>query len=226
MPLPRPSEEFDMSFIQHFGGTFGSTKVTVRPGTNSPGRDVAVFEALVQSETVDFNVDTPVYEGDQMEWSDPRGGSTVVYAKKVKVFNAGSPFMRHISVEHSSTPAAQQGNVGKPSGHVIVVNGSNVNIAFEGSTITQQVPVSAGYEALADAVGRALAVIEQTQGVDPDEVDAARESATLIVEETAKPVPSQSAIKKLLPTIRGVLNSAAASGAGAAATELVQQLFV
>jgi len=47
----------------------------------------------------------------------------------------------------------------------------------------------------------------------------------LVLEESAKPEPNSSAIKKLLPTIRGVLTSAAASGAGAAASNLVNQLF-
>lgn len=225
--LSRINEEDEMTFIQQFGRTLGTKQVTVTPGGKKPGREVSVFEALIQSKTVDFNVDTPVYEGDQLEWDDPRGGRQRVYAAKVKVFDAGSSSMRHISIEHSEEPPAPKRPIpGIAGGHVIVINGNNVNVAVEGSTITQQVPVAAGFEALADAVGRALALIEQTQGVDGDEVEAAREAATLVVEESSKEKPSESVIKKLLPTIRGVLNSAAAAGAGAAATGLVGQLFV
>jgi hypothetical protein len=213
-----------MTFIQQFGHAFGTKRVTITPGSENPERQVAVFDALVQPKSIDFEVDVPVYEGDHLQWEDPRGGTRSTFATDVEVFDAGSRSLRHISVKYGAKAATPRSPAS--SGHVIVINGNHVNVALEGSTITQQVPVSAGYEALADAVGRALALIEQTQGVDPDEVDAARESATLVVQETAKPEPDQSIIKRLLPTIRGVLTSAANSGAGAAATALVTQLFV
>lgn len=212
-----------MSFIQVFGGTFGTKKVAVTPGPEAPGRIPTEFDALVQANSVDFNVDTPIYEGDLLEWDDPRGGRKSVYASSVEVFDAGSRNLRHISVKWTSTPPTTPPS--RLTGHVIVVNGSNVNIALEGSTITQQVPVQPEYGDLVDAVGRALACIEQTAGVDPVEVEAARDSATGIVEESTKPAPDANAIKRLLPTIRGVLTSAANAGAGSAATQLVSQLF-
>lgn len=219
-----------MTFIQQFGRTFGTKQVSVTPGPERPGREIQVFEGLVQGKTADFNVDTPIYEGDELEWDDPRGGRRRVYAIKVEALEAGgqmSSFMGHLKVQYAdSPPRSAATNRGTGGGHVIVINGSNVNVALEGSTITQQVPVSAGYESLADAVGRALAIIEQTEGVDLDEVEAAREAATMVVEESAKPDPNPSAIKRLLPTIRGVLASAAAAGAGVAASGLVAQLFV
>ncbi|MGO1735624.1 MAG: hypothetical protein ACTHZ9_04785 [Leucobacter sp.] len=223
MALSHPGEEDDMTFIQTFGRTFGTKRVNVTPGAEAPGRNVEVFDGLVQPKSVDFNVDTPIYVGDQLTWDDPRGGQQHVYATHVDVLDAGSRNMRHISVKWAKTPpvpASPSGN-----GHVIVVNGSNVNIALEGSTITQQVPVAAGYEQLADAVGRALALIEATQGIDPDEVDAAREAATLVVEEAAKTEPDPRVLKKLLLPLRGVLTSAANSGAGAAASALITQLM-
>lgn len=223
MGLPRIGDEESMSFIQTFGRTFGTKRVTVTPGAEQPERAVADFEALVQTDSVDFNVDTPIYEGDLLEWDDPRGAKMRVYASGVEVFDAGSKNLRHISVKWAKNAPL----LARPSGagHTIVVNGSNVNIALEGSTISQQLPVQAEYGVLADAVGRALAYIEQTTGVDPVEVDAAREFATGIIEESAKPSPDVNVIKRLLPTLRGVLTSAANAGAGSAASQLVSQLF-
>lgn len=216
-------------FIQQFGETFGTKEVTVTPGPQRPERAVATYPAVVTARIVQFNVDTPVYQGDHLAWDDPRGGRNEVVAAKVKVNDAGgaAASLAHISVEFSEHGEAVQPKPRvRADGHVIVVNGSNVNIALEGATITQQVGVSAGYEALADAVGKALAIIEETAGVDPEEVEFAREAATVLVEESAKPNPDPSIIKRALPTIRGVLTAAASSGAGAAASGLVAQLFV
>lgn len=204
---------------------FGTKKVVITPGAEKPGRTPFEAEAMVQPESIFFQVNVPIYSGDRMEWDDPRGSRESAYATEVHVRDQGSSNLRHIEVEYAAappTPAVPPSH----GGHVIVVNGSHVNIAVDGSTVTQQLPVAAGYERLADAVGRALALIERTNGVDPDEVDIARESATSIVAEAAKPNPDQKAIKRLLPALKGVLVSAANAGAGAAASGLVDQLFI
>lgn len=217
-----------MGFIEQFGGAFGTKDVTVTPGPERPERNVETFAAVVTANRAQFSVDTPVFEGDTLEWADPRGGTMKRLAAKVNVNDPGgeAASLAHINVHLSEASATKPApSPVRSDGHVIVVNGSNVNIALEGATITQQVPVSAGYEALADAVGKALAIIEETAGVDPDEVEYAREAATVVVEESAKPSPDQSIIKRALPTIRGVLTAAASSGAGAAASGLVAQLF-
>lgn len=205
----------------------GTKQVTVFPGETRPERPVAVFEGVVQARKVFFNDDTPVYTGDELETDDPRGGRRHLYVTYVKDNSAGGNLaeISHLSVEVSETPP-EPPRPGVTRGHEIHVNGSNINIAFGGSTITQQVAVARGFEGLVDAVGKALAVIEQTPGIDQDEVEAARESAAAVIEESAKPTPNVSAIKKLLPTIRAVLTSAVAGGASAATAGLVQQLFV
>jgi hypothetical protein len=217
-----------MSFIQHWGPRAGVKRIKVIPGSEGPFREVEIFDGIVQKDEVDFEVGTPVFEGDQMEWDDPRGGSRKVFVTSVEMRDPpmASAFMRHWSALYSSTPPPAASSASSHGGHVIVVNGSNVNIALDGSSVTQQVPVTAGYESLADAVGRALAVIERTTGVDPEEVEMARESATMLVEESAKPAPDRSAMKRALAGLRGVLGSAASSGAGAAATAIVNQLML
>ncbi|MFG6277942.1 hypothetical protein [Microbacterium sp. 5K110] len=211
-----------MTSMRRLGGT---KKVAITPGPEKPGRAPFEAEALVQPESIFFEVDVPIYNGDRMEWDDPRGGRESAYASQVDVRDQGSSRIRHIEVKYSAAPPAPEPPAPQ-GGHVIVVNGSHVNIAVDGSTVTQQLPVAAGYEHLADAVGRALALIEKTMGIDPEEVDVAREYATLIVAETAKPNPDQKVLKRLIPALKGVLASAANAGAGAAASGLIGQLFV
>lgn len=215
------------SYLETFGSAFGTKTVRITPGPEKPGREVVEVQAIVQSKSIGFAVDAPVYEGDQLTWADPRGGETTMWAAEVHVSDAqgDAADLAHIRVVPSSSRPQQSRSTGVV-GHTLIINGSHVNVALEGSTITQQVPVSAGYQDLADAVGRALAIIEQTESVDSDEAAVARESAVRVLEESAKPEPDVGIIKRLLPTIRGVLSAAATSGAGAAASGLVGQLFV
>lgn len=215
------------TYIEEFGAAFGTKTVKITPGPEQPGRSVIEVQGLVQTKTVGFNVDTPVYEGDQLSWDDPRGGEMAVWAHEVDVADApglGSE-MAHIKVKFSKT-APHRSPEPRGSGHTIIIHGSHVNVALEGSSITQQVPVAEKYQGLADAVGRALAIIEQTDGVDEDEADVAREAAVGVLEESAKSDPNATVIKRLLPALRGVLTSAASAGAGSAASALVSQLMV
>lgn len=216
-----------MGYLETFGSAFGTKTVRIIPGREKPGREVVEVQAIVQAKSVGFAVDAPVYEGDQLTWADPRGGETTVWAKEVHVSDAQGQAaeLAHIRVVPSTKAPGLPLSAGR-GGHTVIINGSHVNVALEGSTIAQQMPMSAEYRDLANAVGRALALIEQTAEVDPDEADVAREAAVGVLEESAKPEPDVSVIKRLLPTLRGVLASAASSGAGAAASALVAQLFV
>lgn len=218
-----------MSFVQHWSRLGSAKTVTVTPGTQMPERGVRELRGLAKSDAIDFEVDDLVFDGDSLEWDD-RGSRQTAQVTNVEVFDAptASAFMKHISAKYSKHSLGSQRQHGgnASGGHMIIVNGSNVTVAVEGSSITQQLPVSAGFEKLADAVGRAIAIIEETAGVDPDEVEAARESATVVVTETSKPAPDESVIKRALPTIKGVLTSAANAGAGALASGLIGQLVL
>lgn len=216
-----------MGYLETFGSAFGTKTVRIIPGREKPGREVVEVQAIVQAKSVGLAVDAPVYEGDQLTWADPRGGETTVWAKEVHVSDAQGQAaeLAHIRVVPSTKAPGLPLSAGR-GGHTVIINGNHVNVALEGSTIAQQMPMSAEYRDLANAVGRALALIEQTAEVDPDEADVAREAAVRVLEESAKSEPDVSVIKRLLPTLRGVLASAASSGAGAAASALVAQLFV
>lgn len=87
--------------------TFGTTTVTVvnNPGTDDERRFET--EAHIQAKTGFFAVDTPIYEGDVVEFVDPRGGTTQKLASSVDVNNpTGSSFrgMEHIHVTWGATP--------------------------------------------------------------------------------------------------------------------------
>lgn len=62
-------------------------------------------EAHVQPKSGFFGIDTPVYEGDVVEFEDPRGGTTRVVAADVQVFDVGPAQMRHIQVTWGKSPA-------------------------------------------------------------------------------------------------------------------------
>jgi len=87
--------------------TFGVTQVTV---IHNPGRDDEErfeTEAHVQAKTGFFAVDTPIYEGDVVEFPDPRGGLARRLAATVDVNNPTGPSFRgmeHIHVTWGTTP--------------------------------------------------------------------------------------------------------------------------
>lgn len=82
----------------------GTKTVTVihDEGTSSEVRvDV---EAHIQPDSGFFPVDAPIYEGDVVEFDDPRGGITRRSVRAVKVYDVGSRSMHHIHVEWGATP--------------------------------------------------------------------------------------------------------------------------
>lgn len=62
-------------------------------------------EAHIQPETGFFPVDTPIYEGDIVEFPDPRGGTTRKTAAAVEVYDVGSPSVQHTEVKWGDAPA-------------------------------------------------------------------------------------------------------------------------
>lgn len=64
-------------------------------------------EAHIQPEGGYFAIDTPIYEGDIVEYADPRGGTTRKTAGSVKVYDVGSPPMHHTHVKWGTAPPVQ-----------------------------------------------------------------------------------------------------------------------
>jgi hypothetical protein len=219
------------SFIQHIGREFGTQRVVVinKPGT--PDEVRYDLEAQVQSKKAFFDVDAPVYKGDQMELADPRGGTRTVWITDVDISQAGGQvwsWMSHISATYSDQeprPATSQ----RPQvihGDNIVISGSHVNVATHGGSVSQQVPVTSGYEDLARAVKDALELLASDSDLDEDDRATAQDASAAVLEEIVKESPDHSRVKKSLAALRGVLASATNAAAAAAASGLIQQLVV
>ena len=219
------------SFIQQVGRSFGTQRVVVvnMPGTPDEVRND--LEAQVQSKKAFFDVNAPVYEGDQMELPDPRGGTRTVWITAVDISQAGgqmSSWMSHIEAtfsDHAPQPATPL----RPQvihGDNIVISGSHVNVATRSGSVSQQIPVTSGYEDLARAVKEALELLGTEPNLDEDDRGIAREASATVLEEIVKESPDHPRVKRALATLRGVLSSATNAAAAAAASGLIQQLVV
>lgn len=190
------------------------------------------LEAQVQAKKAFFDVDAPVYQGDRMELRDPRGGTRLVWITDVKINQAGgtvSSFMSHIAatfVEKEPAPREIVTNQQIVHGDAIIVSGDHVNIATRGSSVTQQSPVTAGYEGLAKAVKQALELIDADKSIDPAERITASDASKQILEELTSDEPDQGKLRGSLTVLRGVLVAGANSAAAAVASGLVQQLLL
>lgn len=219
-----------MSFIQHMGRDFGTQQVTVIHQKEDGGEERHALEAQVQAKKAFFDIDSPVYEDDQMELDDPRGGIRAVWITDLKLNQAGGQlpsYMSHIAATFSDqkpvvyTPTAHQ----IIHGDAIIISGNNVNVATRGSSVTQQ-PVSAGYEDLARAVKKALELIDADSTIDADERTGANESSSAILEELVKDQPDRAKLRSALAMLRGVLVAGANAAAAATASGLVHQLML
>ena len=103
-------QDWQMSPLPSHFRTFGVTTVTVvrNPGTEDEERFET--EAHVQAKTGFFAAETPIYEGDVVEFADPRGGLTRKVAASVDVNNPTGPSFRgmeHIHVTWGTAPPAR-----------------------------------------------------------------------------------------------------------------------
>lgn len=74
-------------------------------GTDDEARHSA--EAHVQPDVGVFPVDTPIYEGDIVEYDDPRGGKERKTAAAVAVYDVGDGDLDHIEVTWGTAPPIQ-----------------------------------------------------------------------------------------------------------------------
>lgn len=83
----------------------GAKKVVIvhHEGTDSEER--REVEAHIQADSGFFAVETPIYDGDVVLISDPRGGTDRRLAAKVKVNDYGPSRMQHTEVEWGRAPA-------------------------------------------------------------------------------------------------------------------------
>lgn len=92
----------------------GITSVTVIHNADAEDEKRFEVEAHIQAKAAFFAVDTPIYEGDLVEYPDPRGGLARKVAASVDVNNpAGASFrgMEHIHVTWGAAPPARVASV-------------------------------------------------------------------------------------------------------------------
>lgn len=226
------------SFLQGLGASFPQQDVVVVSNPGQADESRQTVRAQVQSSKAFFDVDAPVYEGNALELSDPRGGVRTVYVTDVKIndMRGGTAFagMSHLAVSFTSrAPETSRSNTPMLSGNqtfhgpVVIVTGGQANVAWDGGHIDQSTiqQVTAGFEELASAVGEALKLLASDQGIDPDDRGIADEAGTCVLQEVVKPDPDKGLIKRSLAILRGVLTSATQAASSETAKQLIGQLF-
>lgn len=85
---------------------FGVTQVTIVHAEGTDDEKRHTTEAHIQAKTGFFAVETPIYEGDIVEFADPRGGIDRKLAAEVDVNNPGGTLsnMAHIHVTWGRAP--------------------------------------------------------------------------------------------------------------------------
>lgn len=85
----------------------GTKQVTIVHLEGSEDEVRIEAEALIQAKSGFFDIATPIYEGDIVEFSDPRGGTDRKQASEVHVNDFGPEDMRHTKVVWGAAPAVR-----------------------------------------------------------------------------------------------------------------------
>ncbi len=225
----------DGSFLKKFE-SFGVSDVVVvnKPGTQEETR--VDLQAQVQAAKAFFEVDAPVWVGDQILVSDARGGSRTLYVTDVKVHDVrgAAAFAGMSHLEASFTESAPVSSRKAPAtgqvfnAPVVVVSGGQAIVAWDGGTAVanHQETVSAGYEDLAGALARAIEYLSNSKEIEPEDREIGEEAARSALAEITKPEPDRKLVRQSLAALKGALTSAMNSASGSAAAELVKSLFV
>ncbi len=229
-----PFPNSDGSFISWVRQNFGTQMVRVIHPVDGSDDEQSELEAQVQSDAAYFDVDAPVYEGDRLELIDPRGGTRKVWITSLEINQAGgmmSSDLSHIKASFSDkNPASQSRTYADRTtfgdNAIFVSGGSHVTIAAHGGSIAQGQTVPPEYSELAKAVKQALELIQKESSFDGEDREIAKQASSGVLEEIVKEEPNPSKLKGSLATLRGVLTAATNSASSAAASGIIQQLFL
>lgn len=233
---PFPQKPNSESFLQGVGSHFPQQDVVIIhcAGTDQEQRNSV--RAIVQSRSAQFDLDTPIYEGDVVELEDPRGGKRRLSVDQVDIndVRGGPAFhgMSHISVKWSDarrSPGPMRGGDTTYNGPVVVVKGDHAQIAWDNAAVTQSsapAQVAPGFEDLAHAVIRALKLLSTSDGIDADDRAIGSRAGEEVLQEIVKPAPDKSVVRRGLAALRGLLVTMGTSAAGAAARELIERLVM
>ncbi|WP_102157717.1 hypothetical protein [Zhihengliuella halotolerans] len=195
--------------IIHGGGTESETRTECR--------------AIVQSSSGQFNVDTPIYEGDIVELADPRGGMRRLYVVDVDVVDLGSDpdfgGMSHIRAEWSTRAPAKETAPAQNNAPVIHITGGNAQMAWNNQSVVQT-SISASVDSdLTSAIREALEHLSGLPDVNHDELQMAREDARSALHELEADEPNVGVLRRSLSSLRGVVAASMQSAANAASAD-------
>jgi class 3 adenylate cyclase len=96
-----------VSFIRTRGRTLGAQEVTIVHAEGTAQEQRHQLDAIIQADSGFFDIDAPVYEGDIVEASDPRGGTRRLLVRKLDINQAPSNAknMSHIQAHWGTGPA-------------------------------------------------------------------------------------------------------------------------
>lgn len=234
MPLP---SQFGSSFVAGFGSSFPQKTVVIIHAEGTPSEKRIEVRALTQSNSAFFDLDTPIYEGDFVEMTDPRGGVLRYYVKQIEINDTegSSSFagMGHIKATWGDKPVHQPQLASlAPSvynGPVINVHGAQAQIAWNNKEVTQNnqrvQTVASGYEELAVTLTKILQELQSVtlNAADRDDIIEAAENVLLEVGQEEPNIGKVrrgiNALKGTLFTLAGAATSGAADGTGDATRE-------
>jgi hypothetical protein len=202
-----------MGFLESHGRAFPQHHVEFVHAPGTPGESRVSSRGIIQGNSGQFNVDTPIYEGDLVELPDPRGGTRSLYVAHVKVNDVGGgpgafAGMSHINVKWGSPPQKAE-----PSQRTVVnIKGGVNQLAWGNHDVTQsQVQ---GQEWPADLEGilqQIVAALDVLEAPADDRAMLLEDAQTAL--DSIKSGESPAARKRALATVKGILGDLA-SGVG------------
>lgn len=214
----------------------GSKLVTVIRNEGRPDEERFEVRGTISPDSGLFDVTTPIYEGDVVEFPDPRGFTDRRVAADVQVHDRGSSAVNHVrAVWAPRTPRQPPQPMNVYNGPVIHSSGAGAQIAWGANSIAQShhgdQQVTAGFEAVATAVEDAARLLQGPDADDNERTDSAAAAQELLA-EVVKPEPDPSVVRRSLAWMRGLLvtfggrmGTAATTGAASELTKDVQHLL-
>jgi hypothetical protein len=209
-------------FLEGHGSHFPQHDVVIvhEPGTANEARTPS--RGIIQANSGQFNIDTPIYEGDIVELPDPRGGTRQLRAREVHVNDVGAgagPFAASMSHIHVLWGEVRQAPA--PRTTVNIHGGSN-QLAWDNRDVNQT-QGTAWPTDLAEVLRK---VIEEADTVDlnPDDRTLLKEDAAAVLTSLEAGEP-QTASRRALATVKGILGdlaSGVAQGVGQGAVVWAQ----
>jgi uncharacterized protein (TIGR02391 family) len=106
-----------VSMLRRMGRSHGIAKATIIHAAGTDEESAIEADALIQSESGFFEIDTPIYEGDIVVVPDPRRGPDGTerrLVEQVKLNNFGPRDMQHIKVIWGAAPPPRVAPIRRP----------------------------------------------------------------------------------------------------------------